>query len=298
MAEITAAKVKELRDRTGAGMMDCKDALKAVDGDLDEAIVFLRKKMGNKLENREGRTTAEGVIATYFSGTVAVIVELNSETDFVARSDDFKALAQEIAQQIAVHGGDSTEAVLAQDSLVTPGTTLRSRLEDVFTRLREKIVFNRFARIDAGTEGAVAGYVHIPANNKIGVIVELTAESAEIAASDAVQKVGREVAMQIAAARPRYLNREEVPAEIIATERDIAITQGKNEGRPEAALEKIAEGRLRKYYEEVVLLDQAYLREPKKTVGQVVKETASGLTIKSYIRYEVGEQSKPVEAAE
>lgn len=298
MAEITAAKVKELRERTGAGMMDCKDALKAVDGDFDEAIIFLRKKMGNKLENREGRTTAEGVVATHLSGSVAAIIELNSETDFVARSDDFKALAQEIAQQVAANGGDSTEAVLDQDSAASPGAPLRVRLEDVFTRLREKIVFKRFARIDAGANGAVATYTHIPSGNKIGVVVELAAESAEVAASEAVQTLGKEIAMQIAAARPRYLNREDVPAEIIATERDIAITQAQNEGRPAAAIEKIAEGRLRKYYEETVLLDQAYLRDPKKTVAQVVKETASGLTVKGYVRYEVGEQSKPAASAE
>ncbi len=298
MAEITAAKVKELRDRTGAGMMDCKDALKAVDGDFDEAIVYLRKKMGNKLENREGRTTAEGVVATHLSGSIAAIIELNSETDFVARSDDFKALAQEIAQQVAANGGESAEAILEQDSVATPGATLRVRLEDVFTRLREKIVFKRFARVDAGANGAVATYIHIPSGNKIGVVVELSAESAEVAASDAVQTLGKELAMQIAAARPRYLNRSDVPAEIVATERDIAITQAQNEGRPEAAIEKIAEGRLRKYYEESVLLDQAYLRDPKKTVAQVVKETASGLTVKSYTRYEVGEQSKPAASAE
>ncbi len=298
MAEITASKVKELRERTGAGMMDCKEALQEVGGDLEEAIVFLRKKMGNKLERREGRVTAEGVVATFISGSVAAIVELNSETDFVARNEDFKALAEEIAQQVATNGGDSAEAILAQDSVVNPGTPLRTRLEDVFTRLRENLVFKRYARVDAGANGAVAAYVHVPSNNKIGVIVQLSAESAEVAASDAVQTLGKELAMQIAAARPRYLNRDEVPADTIATERDIAVTQAKNEGRPEAAMEKIVEGRLKKYYEEVVLLDQAYLRDPKKTVGQVVKETAAGLTVTGYVRYEVGEQSKPAESAE
>lgn len=288
MAEITASKVKELRDRTGAGMMDCKEALQASEGDLDEAIVFLRKKMGNKLERREGRSTAEGVIATFISGNVAAIVELNSETDFVARNDDFKALARELAQQVVVNGGDSTEAILAQDSLSTPGSTVHTRLQDVFTKLRENIVFKRFERVDAGDNGAVAAYVHVPANDKIGVVVEL----GDVSDAAAAQALGKELAMHIAAANPRYLNREAVPAEVIAQESDIATTQAKNDGRPEAAIPKIVEGRVKKFYEETVLLDQASVRDPKKSVAQVVKETAPGATVRRFIRYTVGEGAK------
>ncbi len=289
MAEITASKVKELRDRTGAGMMDCKEALQATAGELEEAIIFLRKKMGNKLERREGRSTAEGVIATFISGNVAAIVELNSETDFVARNDDFKALGREIAQQIVTNGGDSTDAILAQDSLAAPGTTLQSRLQDVFTKLRENIIFKRFERVDAGENGAVAAYVHVPSNDKIGVMVEL----GDVTDADAAQALGKELAMQIAAASPRYLTRDDVPAEIVAQESDIAATQARNDGRPEAAIVKIVEGRVRKFYEETVLLDQVYVRDPKKSVSQVAKEIAPGVSVRRFIRYTVGESSKP-----
>ncbi len=289
MAEITASKVKELRDRTGAGMMDCKEALQASEGDLDEAIVFLRKKMGNKLERREGRSAAEGVIATYIAGNVVAIVELNSETDFVARNDDFKALARELAQQVVVNGGDSTEAILAQDSLNAPGTTVQARLQDVFTKLRENIVFKRFERVDAGENGAVSAYVHVPANDKIGVVVEL----GDVTDATAAQALGKELAMHIAAASPRYLSRADVPAEVVAQESDIAATQAKNDERPEAAIPKIIEGRVKKFYEETVLLEQASVRDPKKSVSQVVKETAPGVTVRRFTRYTVGEGAKP-----
>jgi elongation factor Ts len=298
MAEITATKVKELRERTGAGMMDCKEALKEVEGDFEEAIVYLRKKMGNKLERREGRSTSEGVVATAVAGNVAAIIELNSETDFVAKSDDFKGLAKEIAAQVLQNGGESVEAILAQPSVVQEGATLGSRLQDIFAKLRESLIFKRFERFDAGENGIVAAYVHVAANDKIGVLVELNTPSAESAANPVLQSLGKELAMQVAAARPKYLTREEVPASVLDQERDIARTQAENEGRPAAAMEKIVEGRLKKFFEEVVLLDQAYLREPKKTVGQVVKESGEGVSIRRYVRYEVGELAKstPAEA--
>lgn len=298
MPEITAAMVKELRERTGAGMMDCKEALNATQGNFEEAIVYLRKKMGGKIETKSGRTAAEGVIAiAIVDNQDGAILELNSETDFVARNDDFKKLAQELAHQVARQKGHSVETVLTQQSHANPDLTVKDRIHDVFTKLRENIVFRRFEFISTDANGALAGYVHVPANDKIGVLVEVEAPSAESARSEAVQNLGKELAMQIAASRPRYLTREEVPAHILEQERDIARTQARNEGRPEAAMEKIVEGRLRKFYEDTVLLDQPYLRDPKKSVSQIIQEAGAGLSLRRYVRFEVGEQTEPGQAA-
>ncbi len=290
MAEISAKMVMELRDRTGAAMMECKNALKETSGDFEEAIVFLRKKMSGKLTGRGAeRTAGEGVIAVVVvDNQDAAIIELNSETDFVARSDDFKNLAREMAEQVARTKGHSVETVLTQESFAQPGVTVQERLNDVFTKLRESIVFKRFEFVSTDANGVLAGYVHVPAADKIGVLVELEAGSPEAAKSDAVQALGREIAMQIAASRPTYLNRDEVPSKILDTERDIARTTAENEGKPASAMDKIVEGRLKKFYEETVLVDQPWLREPKKTVAQVLKE-AGNVTLKRFVRYEVGQ---------
>jgi elongation factor Ts len=298
MPEITAAMVKELRDRTGAGMMDSKEALIATQGNFEEAIVYLRKKMGGKIETKSGRTAAEGVIAiAIVDNQDGAIVELNSETDFVARNDEFKKLAQELAHQVARQKGHNVETVLTQPFHGKPDLTVKDRIHDVFTKLRENIVFRRFEFISTDANGALAGYVHVPANDKIGVLVELEASSTSVARSEAVQNLGKELAMQIAASRPRYLTREEVPANILEQERDIARTQARNEGRPEAAMEKIVESRLRKFYEETVLLDQPYLRDPKKSVSQLLQEAGAGISLRRFVRFEVGEQTEPGQAA-
>lgn len=296
MAEITAKMVMELRERTGAGMMLCKEALQATDGNMDEAALYIRKKMGGKPRER---VAGEGVVAVYVqsdsNGASGAIVELNSETDFVARSEDFKALARELAQQVAHSRTEAVDSLMSMASLVQAGVTVQDRITDAFSKMRENIVFKRCGFIATDASGVVSAYVHIPANDKIGVLVELEAGSPEQAQSEAVQNLGRELAMQIAASRPRYLTREEVPAKILDTEREVARAQ--NEGKPEAAMEKILEGRIRKFYEDTVLLEQAYLREPKKTVSQVIKEAGEGVSLKRYIRFEVGENVHGVDTS-
>lgn len=294
MAEITAKMVMELRERTGAGMMACKAALNKTDGDIEEAIVVLRKEMGDKAVGRGDRASGEGVVAVFTQadpngGQSGAIVELNSETDFVSRSEDFKALARELAEQVARSKGHSVETVLTQESFTQSGAKVQDRITDAFSKMRENIVFRRCAFVSTDANGAVAAYVHVPANDKIGVLVEVEASSAEQAQSEAVQNLGRELAMQIAASRPRYQSRDEVPESILNTEREVARAQ--NEGKPEAAMEKILEGRVRKFYEENVLLDQKYLRDTsgKTSVAQVIKEAGEGVSLKRYIRYEVGE---------
>ena len=288
MPEITAAMVMSLRQQTGAAMMLCKEALKESDGDVEAATVYIRKKLGGKLSGASDRTAAEGVVAVVVVDSQdAAIIELNSETDFVARSPDFKAFATALAHQVARGKGHSVETVLTQDSLAEPGKSVQAGLEDLYTKLREKIVFRRFEFISTDENGVLAAYVHVPANDKIGVLVELEAASAEAAKSDAAQAVGRELAMQIAASRPRFQTRDQVSQAILDQERDIARETARSEGRPEAQLDKIVEGRLRKFYEESVLVDQAWLRDPKKSVTQVLKE--AGVTLRRYVRYSVGE---------
>jgi elongation factor Ts len=289
MPEITAAQVMALREKTGAAMMLCKEALKATDGDAEQAIVYIRKKMGGKIAGATDRNASEGVIAVVvLDSKDAAIVELNSETDFVARSEDFKVLARELAHHVAATKVATVEAVLTGDSLTEIGKTVQSRLEDVYTKLREKIVFKRFDLISTDACGVLAGYVHVPANDKIGVLVELEAASEEAAASDAVATFGKELAMQIAASKPRFATREDVPESVLDQERDIAATTALQEGKPDAAIAKIVEGRVRKFYEETVLLDQAWLREPKKSVAAILKE--NGVSLRRYVRYTVGDQ--------
>ncbi len=290
MAEITAAMVMKLRERTNIGMMDCKAALKETDGDFEEAVKFLKTKFKGKAEDKAGRVAAEGVVAVaLIDGRDGAIIELNSETDFVARNEDFKSLAAELAHQVAHKKGETLDIVLTQDSAAQPGVIVKDRINDIFSKLRENIVFKRFELLSTGPNGAISAYVHIPSNDKIGVLVELETGSPEAAKSDAIQNLGREIAMQIAALRPKFLSRDEVPAKTLADEREIAATQAKNEGKPEAAVEKIVEGRVRKFYEENVLLDQAWLREPKKSVAQVIKEAGEGVVLKKYVRYEIGQ---------
>jgi len=290
MPEISAAMVMKLRQQTGAAMMLCKEALKETDGDFEAATVYIRKKLGGKLSGATDRTAAEGVVAVVvLDSQDAGIIELNAETDFVARSEDFKSFARDLAEQVARGKGHSVETVLTEDSHAEPGKTVQTRLEDVYTKLREKIVFKRFEFISTDENGVLAGYVHVPANDKIGVLVELEAASPEAAKSEAALAVGRELAMQIAASKPRFQTREEVSQHILDQERDVARETARNDGRPEAQIEKIVEGRIRKFYEEAVLVDQAWLRDPKKSVTQVLKE--AGVTLRRYVRYSVGEQT-------
>ena len=290
MPEISAAMVMKLRQQTGAAMMLCKEALKETDGDFEAATAYIRVKAGGKMGGAMERTAAEGVVAiVVLDNQDAAIVGLNAETDFVARNPEFKAFAQALAEHVARGKGHSVESVLTEDSFHEPGKTVESRLVDLYTKLREKIVFKRFEFISTDANGALAGYVHVPSNDKIGVLVELEAASPEAAASEDVQAIGRELAMQIAASKPRFQTREDVSEHILDQERDIARETARSEGRPEAQLEKIVEGRVRKFYEETVLVDQAWLRDPKKSVTQVLKE--AGVTLRRFVRYSVGEQT-------
>ncbi len=291
MAEITAKAVAELREKTGAGMMECKRALTEAGGDLEEAVTVLRKRLGNKVGGRQGRTAAEGVIEGLVRDDkrVGVLVELNSETDFVARNEDFRSLAREVAQQTAAYGPGTVPAdveALLKEPHGEGTQTLSDRLTEVAGRIGEKLVLSRFVRFGAPEGNVLGHYIHNP-GGKIGVLVEVTgADEAALAA------LAREVALHIASANPQYLSEADVEPGLLEKEREIARAQAESDpkmaGKPEKAIESMVNGRVRKFLEETVLLNQAYVRDPARTIGALVKETP-GASIVRFARFRVGE---------
>ena len=274
MAQITAALVKELRERTGAGMMDCKKALTAVEGDMDKAIDFLREKGLAAAAKKAGRIAAEGVVGAYVSedGKTGAIVEVNRETDFVAKTDGFKELVQKIAAHIVATKPADVEALLASE---LEGQTVEALVTASIAKIGEKISVRRFALYEA-PEGVVATYIH--GGGKIGVVVELKGGNAEL---------GKDVAMHVAAANPSYLERSQVPTAELEHEKEVLSEQAKNEGKPEKIIEKMVMGRINKYYKEVCLVDQEFVKDPDQTVGKLVK--ANGAEVLAFARFQLGE---------
>ncbi len=284
MAEITAAMVKELRERTGAQLMKAKKFLQDADGDMDAAIKALREA-DKEIKPREGRTSAEGVVEALVRehSKLGVLVEINSETDFVARNEEFAALARDMAKHAAENPGAATVDELLEATHTGSGQAAKLRIQDVFAKMRENIIFKRFAAYQT-EDGTVDAYIHM--GGQIGVLVELTGEGME------VKNLAREVAMHIAAAKPKFLSKSDVPAETLAEERDIVKTRTaadpKNAGKPAEIMDKIIEGGVGTFYKEAVLLEQPYIREPKQTVAQLLKGKAE---IKRFVRFEIGEAS-------
>ncbi|BCJ54736.1 elongation factor Ts [Actinoplanes sp. NBRC 14428] len=276
MANYTAADVKKLRDLTGAGMMDCKKALDESDGDFDKAVEFLRIKGAKDVGKRAGRTAANGIVS--HSGTA--LLELNCETDFVAKTPDFVALGQTLVE----HGSKikAADAAALLDSKLEDGRAVADVIQEFSAKIGEKIVVNRFAELD----GTVAVYLHRKAQDlppQVGVLVQYAGKDDEAGADDA-----RAVGMQIAAMRPKFLTRDEVPAETVANERRIAEETAREEGKPEQALPKIVEGRVNSFFKDFVLLEQASVTDNKKTVKQVAAE--AGIEVTRFVRFEVGQE--------
>jgi len=277
MANFTAADVKRLRDQTGAGMMDCKNALVDADGDLDAAVELLRVKGVKDAGKRATRTAANGlVIAELADHDAGVLVELNCETDFVAKTDLFQQVAHEIALVTLEAGVFDQPAALAVEA--RPGVTVQQLIEEAGSSLKEKLELGRFARLEGGY---VDRYLHrtdaaLPPT--IGVLVQLDKENAEVA---------RDLAQQIAAARPAYLTREDVPADVVERERRIAEQITRDEGKPEQAIPKIVEGRLGAFFKDVVLVEQPFVKENKITVKQVLAQ--NNLTVTGFARFQVGQ---------
>ena len=278
MANYTAADIKALREKTGAGMLDVKKALDESDGDQEKALEIIRVKGLKGVAKREGRTVAEGLVAAEVvaddAGETGVIVEVNSETDFVAKNQSFIDFANDVLKAAVSTGAADVDSLLAAQ---LDGATVSDKVDGIAATIGEKIVVRRVARVSGDK---VSLYLHRTAKDlppSVGVLV---------ASDEAGAAVARDVAMHIAAYSPAYLSRDEVPAETVENERRIAEETARNEGKPEAALPKIVEGRMNGYFKENVLLDQAFAKDPKKTVGKVVEEV--GGTITGFVRFRVG----------
>ncbi|MEH1028823.1 translation elongation factor Ts [Micromonospora profundi] len=274
MSQITAADVKKLRDLTGAGMMDSKKALTEAEGDFDKAIEILRVKGAKDVGKRAGRTAANGLVA--HSGKA--LLELNCETDFVAKTESFIALAQQLVEHGERAGVNTAEELLATE---LDGKVVADLIQEQSAKIGEKLVLNRFARV----EGTTAVYLHRKAQDlppAVGVLVAYTGKTDEAGDADA-----RGVAMQIAAMRPKYLTRDEVPADLVEAERRIAEQTAREENKPEAALPKIVEGRVNSFFKDYVLIEQASVADNKKSVKQMLAE--AGIEVTQFVRFEVGQ---------
>ena len=269
---ITASMVKDLRDRTGAGMMDCKKALTATKGDMDAAIDFLREKGLSKAAKKASRVAAEGLVEAYVdeANKVAVLVEVNCETDFVANTDEYKNLVLSIAKHIAANKPADVAALNDQIFLGTD-----KKVSEVITEIGEKIDIRRFTVYEYGND-TLGHYIH--GAGRIGVLVELEGGDTEVA---------KDVAMHIAAANPSYLDRTLVPAAELDHEKEVLAEQAKNEGKPEKIIEKMVQGRIQKFYKEICLVDQEFIKDPDKSVGALLKE--HNAKAKRYVRYQLGE---------
>ena len=278
MAKVTAADVKRLREHTAAGMMDCKKALEEADGDFDAAVEILRLRGVKDVSKRAGRTAANGLVAAELDGTSAgVLVEVNCETDFVAKTDVFQQAAAEIARAALEHKPADRLALLGVE--VRAGVTAQQLLEEASASLKEKLEIGRFALFQGGY---VASYLHRSDRSlppTVGVLVQLDKPSAA--------EAGKELAQQIAAMRPQYVTRDEVPSELVEKERAIAEQITRDEGKPEQAIPKIVEGRLNAFFKDVVLIDQPYVKDPKKAVSQLLSEY--GVTVRGFARFQVGQ---------
>ena len=281
MAEISAKIVMELRGRTGAGMMDCKKALAAVEGDMEKAIDYLREKGLAAAAKKQSRIAAEGLVGSFVCKECATgaLVEVNCETDFVAKTDKFKALVADVAEHVAKKNPADVDALLKQPFFKDENTTIEQMVTAATAEIGEKISIRRFVRYEGGI---VESYIHM--GGKVGVLVQAEGTPNE--------EVIHDVALQIAAASPvapEYVRREEVDPSHLEHEKEILIAQARNEGKPEKIIEKMVEGRIVKFYKEVCLLEQAFVKDADISVGKMIEQKAKGLNIVRFTRYKMGD---------
>lgn len=271
---ITASMVKDLRTKTGAGMMDCKKALVEAEGDMEKAVDILREKGLSQAAKKASRVAAEGAAVSAISadGKVGTIVEVNCETDFVGSNDDFRALAARIAQQIIAVNPADVEALLASEM---DGKAVKDQVTEAVAKIGENIYVRRFVRYESA-EGAVYSYIH--GGGKIGVLVEMKGADAEL---------GKDVAMQVAAANPSYLDRTQVPQAEIEHEKEVLAVEARNEGKPEKIIEKMVLGRINKYYKEVCLVDQEFIKDGDLTIAKLLK--SKNAEVVRFARFQLGE---------
>lgn len=272
---ISAQLVKQLRERTGAGMMDCKKALTETDGDIDAAVDYLREKGIAKAAKKADRIAAEGTTYVASKGNDAVLLELNSETDFVARNEGFQALVKEVADHILAVKPTDVDTLLTSE--MAEGKTVENKINEAISTIGEKLTLRRFVLATKTDADSFGEYLHM--GGRIGVLAVVENSTDASAAKD--------VAMHIAALNPKFVSREQVSAEELAHEKDILKQQALNEGKPENIVEKMVEGRLRKYLEEICAVDQPFVKNPDQTVAEFLK--SKGGSLKSFVRYELGE---------
>ncbi len=282
----TAADVKTLREITGCGMMDCKKALSATDGDQEKAIEFLREKGLATAEKKSGRVAADGIVYANVENNVGVVLEVNSETDFVAKNDEFLQFVADVAKQINVNNPADVDALL-EESFIAGEGTVKDALVNKIATIGENMSIRRFARY----EGIVETYIH--AGGKIGVMVSFDVADAAKAETPEFKEFARDVAMQIAAFNAAFLDRDSVPADVVAKETEILMAQAMNEGKPANIAEKMVAGRINKYFKEICLVDQAFIKDDELTVAGYTKKVAGELgteiKITSFVRFEKGE---------
>ncbi len=309
MAEINAQLVKKLREMTGAGMMECKKALVATNGDIPEAIVYLRKHGIASAGKKESRVTKQGLIASFIAPDLklGVLVEVNCESDFVARTEDFQTLTADVAAHIAetkpkvVRMEEVTEAEranfkthealyeqkFAKDQTTTIGELVKTKI----AKLGENITVSRFTLYEVNGHGVVGSYIHT--GGQIGVLLEVNTKSDEVTHKDEFKTLVRDISMQVAAANPQFVSKENVPADLLSKERDIQSDRARSEGKPEKMVDKIAEGRMSKFYEEVCLLEQPFIRENTISVGDLIRSAnaklGDSLTVARFVRFKVGD---------
>ena len=273
---ITASQVKELREKTGAGMMDCKKVLTETNGDMEKATELLRERGITKAAKKSSRIAAEGLVDAYISEDkkVGAVVEVNAETDFVAKNEEFKSFVKDVVKQIALNNPKDVEELLAQKSIAESDKTVQEVLTNKIATIGENMSIRRFVRFE--TNGMVAKYIH--GEGKIGVLVEM---------ENAQEDLAKDICMQIAAAKPEFVSREEVPQERVNKEMEILKAQAMNEGKPEAIAEKMVQGRLGKFYAEICLVEKEFVKNPDIKISQLLKE--KNAKVLRFARIEKGE---------
>ena len=273
---VTASLVKELREKTGAGMMDCKKVLTETDGDMEKAIELLRERGIAKAAKKSGRVAAEGLVEAYISedGKTGAIVEVNSETDFVAKNEEFKTFVMDVAKQVVEKNPKDVEELLNQEASFEAGKTVNEALVGKIATIGENLTIRRFARFES--KGLLEKYIH--GDGKIAVLINMTKGDKDLA---------KDLCMQIAAARPEFVKRDEVPQERVDKEMEILKVQAMNEGKPEQIAEKIVQGRVGKFYEEICLLDQVFVKDTSMKISELLKQKDA--EVAEFARFEKGE---------
>ena len=279
---VTASQVKDLREKTGAGMMDCKKVLTETDGDMEKAIELLRERGIAKAAKKSNRVAAEGLVAAYVSedGKVGAVVEVNAETDFVGKNEEFKTFVNDVAKQIVEKNPANVEDLLAQESIAEAGKTVQEVLTNKIATIGENMSIRRFERFESN--GIVGSYIH--GEGKIGVLVDM---------ENATPELAKDICLQIAAAKPEFLNRESVTPERVAKEMEILKAQAMNEGKPAEIAEKMVQGRINKFYGEICLMEQEFVKDPDMKINKLLE--SKGAKINNFARLEKGEGIEKVE---